>query len=173
MELRGGSDITGAIATADVLGILGRERVDMAHIWPLSSKDPFTAAGVRVFRNYDGQSGEFGDVGIWATNTDTVNTSVYASLSSSNANHVVVVAINKRKDAAVTAGIRLAHPASLGTGQVYLLAGTGPEIMTASPLAAIDVNAFSYAMPSRSVSVLVFEGSGAGVGIDGGAAMDG
>ena len=169
----GGSDITGAIATADVLGILGRQRVDMAHIWLLSAKEPFTFAGVRTFRNYDGKSGEFGDVGIAAANTDTVNTSVYAGLSSTNPNRVVVVAINKKSDVSVTAGIRLAHPANLGTAKVYLLAGTSPAIVAAPGLAAANVNAFSYSMPPRSVSVLVFEGEGAVLPIDGGAALDG
>jgi hypothetical protein len=169
----GGGDITGAIATADVLGILGRERVDMAHIWLLSSKEPFTYAGVRAFRNFDGKSGEFGDVGIAAGNSDTVNTSVYASLSSSNPNRVVVVAINKKSDVAVTAGIRLAHPSSIGTAKVYLLAGTDPAIVAAPGLPATDINAFSYSMPPRSVSVLVFEGEGAVSPIDGGASMDG
>ena len=169
----GGSDITGAIATADVLGILGREHVDMAHIWPLSQKEPFTSAGVRTFRNFDGKSGEFGDVGIAATNSDTVNTSVYAGLSSSNPNRVVVVAINKKSDVALSAGIRLAHPANLGTAKVYVLAGTSAEIVAAPGLAATDVNAFTYSMPPRSVSVLVFEGEGAALAIDGGTALDG
>ncbi|MBN2574612.1 MAG: endoglucanase A [Deltaproteobacteria bacterium] len=169
----GGGDITGAIATADVLGILGRERVAMAHIWPLSTHEPFTAAGFRVFRNYDGRSGEFGDVGIPAGNTDPVNTSVYASLSSSDPRHVVVVAINKKSDATVTAGIRLAHPASFGSARVYLLAGTAAEIVAGPGLAALDVNAFSYAMPPRSVSVLVFDGGGTAPGIDGGVSIDG
>jgi hypothetical protein len=169
----GGSDITGAIATADVLGILGRERVDMAHIWLLSSKEPFTFAGVRAFRNFDGQSGEFGDVGIAAANTDTVSTSVYASLSSSNPNRVVVVAINKKSDVAITAGILLAHPGSLAAAKVYLLAGTAPQIVAAPGLVATDTNAFSYSMPPRSVSVLVFEGEGAALAIDGGTALDG
>jgi hypothetical protein len=169
----GGSDITGAIATADVLGILGRERDDMAHIWPLTQKEPFTSAGVRVFRNYDGKSGDFGDVGIAAANTDSVNTSVYASLSSSNPNRVVVVAINKKSAVSVSAGIRLAHPANLGTAKVYLLAGASSEIILAPELAATDINTFFYTMPPRSVSVLVFEGEGASPAIDGGVALDG
>jgi hypothetical protein len=169
----GGNDITGAIATADVLGILGRERVDMAHLWPLAQKEPFTSAGVRAFRNYDGKSGEFGDVGIAAANSDTVNTSVYAGLSSSNPNRVVVVAINKKSDVAVSAGIRLAHPANLGTAKVYVLAGSKPEIVLAPELAATDVNAFAYSMPPRSVSVLVFEGTGGVLPMDGGVAVDG
>ena len=180
----GGSDITGAIATADVLGIFGREKVDMAHIWLLSSKEPFTFAGVKAFRNYDGQTGEFGDIGIAATNTDTVSTSVYASLASSNPNQVVVVAINKKSDASVTAGIRLAHPTSFGTAKVYELMGTSANIVPAPALAAGALNAFVYTMPPRSVSVLVFtdrttppvDGGGSvdgEISVDGGTSKDG
>lgn len=165
----GGSDITGAIATADVLGIFGRDGVDMAHIWPLSSQEPFIAAGVRAFRNYDGQSGEFGDVAIATTNTDMVGTSVYASLPSSNPNQVVMVAINK-KSSGVTAGIAIAHPASLTSSKVYVLSGTTAKLVAAPVLDAVGSNAFTYAMPARSVSVLVFAApDGAGVqGVDGG-----
>jgi hypothetical protein len=170
----GPNDITGAIATADVLGIFGREHVDMAHVWPLSSSEPFISAGFRAFRNYDGESGEFGDIGIATTNSDAVNTSVYASLSSSNPNRVVVVAINKQSDASVTAGIRVAHPASLTTARVYLLAGSTPDLVAAPGLAATDVNAFSYLMPPRSVSVLVFGAEGAPAQpLDAGTAEDG
>ena len=170
----GPNDITGAITTADVLGIFGREHVDMAHIWPLSQSEPFISAGVKAFRNYDGQSGEFGDIGIAAANSDTANTSVYASLSSSNPNHVVVVAINKKSDASVTAGIRLAHPANLTTAKVYLLAGSTPKLAAAPGLAATDVNVFSYVMPARSVSVLVFSTEAVPAQtLDGGAPLDG
>jgi hypothetical protein len=169
----GANDITGAIATADALGIFGREHVDMAHVWLLSSKEPFTFAGIRAFRNYDGRSGEFGDIGIAATNSDPVTTSVYASLSSSNPSRVIVVAINKKSDASVTAGIRLAHPASLATAKVYQLAGSKPEIAPAAPLAATTQNAFTYVMPARSVSVLVFSTDGPQSTVDGGASDDG
>ncbi len=169
----GGSDITGALATADVLGIFGREGVAMAHIWLLSGQEPFTYAGMRVFRNFDGQSGEFGDVGIAANNSDAASTSVYASLSSADPGQVMLVAINKKSDAAVSAGIRLAHPANLETAKVYVLAGDKPEIVAGAPLAATATNAFVYAMPPRSVSVLVFRGELAAPPLDGGVALDG
>ncbi len=151
----GANDITGAIATADVLGIFGREKVDMAHIWPLLSKEPFVAAGLKAFRNYDSQSGEFGDIAVAASNSDTVNTSVYASLPSSNPNQVIVVAINKKSDA-VSAGIRIAHPSELSSSKVFVLQGTSPDLVAAPALSAVGSNAFTYAMPPRSVTVLVF-----------------
>lgn len=169
----GANDITGAIATADVLGIFGRDKVDMAHIWPLSSKEPFVAAGMKAFRNYDGQSGEFGDIAIAAANSDTVNTSVYASLPSSNPNQVIVVAINKKSDV-VTAGIRIAHPGALANSKVFVLQGTTPNLVAAPVIGAAGSNAFTYAMPARSVTVLVFAAGNAPPQpeLDGGASLD-
>jgi hypothetical protein len=169
----GANDITGAIATADVLGIFGREKVDMAHIWPVLSKEPFVAAGVKAFRNYDGQSGEFGDIAIAATNSDTANTSVYASLPSSNPNQVIVVAINKKSDV-VTAGIRIAHPSELANSKVFVLQGTTPNLAAAPAIGAAGSNAFTYAMPGRSVTVLVFAARGTPPQpeLDGGASAD-
>jgi len=169
----GGNDITGAIATADVLGIFGREQVDMAHIWPLSSKEPFVAAGVKAFRNYDGQSGEFGDIAVAATNSDTVSTSVYASLPSSNPNQLIVVAINKKSDV-VSAGIRIGHPSELASSKVFVLQGTSSNLVGAPALTAVGSNAFTYAMPARSVTVLVFS-AGSAVpqpALDGGVSLD-
>jgi hypothetical protein len=166
----GGNDITGAIATVDALGIFGREKVDLADIWLLSSNEPFTFAAMKAFRNYDGQGGEFGDIEIAASNSDPIDTSVYASLSSSNPDQVVVVAINKKSDASVTAGIRLAHPASFASARVYQLAGTKADLVPApDDLVASALNAFTYTMPARSVSVLVFTGTGGIPPVDGGA----
>jgi len=155
----GGGDITGAIATADVLGIFGRTGVSLANLWWVSAAEPFTVAGVKAYRNFDGQAGEFGDIGIATSNSDTVNTSVYASLLSTNPGHVVVVAINKKRDAAINAGIQLAHPASFSKAKVYVLSGTSPSIQPAQDLSRTGTNAFVYAMPPRSVSILVFDGT--------------
>jgi hypothetical protein len=83
-----------------------------------------------------------------------------------------VVAINKKSNASVTAGIRLADPTKIDTAKVYLLAGTKPDLVAAPDLAATDVNAFSYVMPARSVSVLVFGTGGTAQPIDAGQAAD-
>ena len=59
----GGGDMSGAIASADVLGIFGRDGVDMAMKWPGAS-DTFTYAAFTAFRNYDGHGAAFGDTSI-------------------------------------------------------------------------------------------------------------
>ena len=62
----GGSDISGAIAEADVLGIFGQQGVFSANEWPLQSSEPYIAAGMNMFRNYDGANSTFGDTSISA-----------------------------------------------------------------------------------------------------------
>jgi hypothetical protein len=149
----GGADISGAVATADVLGIFGREGVDAAAFWP-SGRDTFTYAAFRAYRNFDGAGGKFGDISIEATSSDNAAASVYASVDSTQPNRVVIVAINKQTTAA-TAGIRVAHPASFTAASVYVLTSAAANLVAAAPLAPVSINSFSYAMPARSASVLV------------------
>ncbi len=91
----GANHISGAIAQADVLGIFGREGLYAATLWRLESSNDFIYGGFDAFRNYNGANGSFGDTSIRATNSDPVNTSVYASVDGGNAARMVVVAINK------------------------------------------------------------------------------
>lgn len=56
----GGADnISGALAQADVFGVLARERADLAFIWthPQGTQE----LAWKLFRNYDGTGGRFGD----------------------------------------------------------------------------------------------------------------
>ncbi|MES1164140.1 MAG: glycoside hydrolase family 44 protein, partial [Verrucomicrobiota bacterium] len=60
----GGSDISGGMAEADVLGIFGREGVDMATAWNWSDSvggNLYEIAGLQAFRNFDSHGGTFGD----------------------------------------------------------------------------------------------------------------
>ena len=55
----GGDNISGALAQADVFGILGRERADLAFIW--THPEGTQELAWKLFRNYDGAGGRFGD----------------------------------------------------------------------------------------------------------------
>jgi hypothetical protein len=153
----GGHDISGGVAEADVLGIFGREGLDMATAWnwpDAGNGNVYEIAGLKVFRNYDGNNGTFGDTSIHAVTTDDAASSVYASVASANVDRVVIVAINKKATAA-TAGITLAHPTSFPTAKVYTLTSAGPMLAPAPDITAVATNAFSYSMPAMSVSVIV------------------
>jgi len=86
--------INGALAQADILGIFGREQLDLATLWaPLDDQDPFTFA-FRIYRNYDGNNGSFGDIHLEADSTDQDQLAIYAAQRSQDG-AVTLVIINK------------------------------------------------------------------------------
>jgi hypothetical protein len=157
----GHGDISGAVAGADVLGIFGRDGVWLATNWDDSGQtggvdnSNFLYAAYRIFRNYDGANATFGDWSISATSSNAATSSVYASVSSTDPTHVVIVAINKNTTAQ-NAGITLAHPTAFSTLTAYQLTSASSNITkVATPIAKTATNAFVYNMPAMSVSVLV------------------
>lgn len=153
----GGHDISGGVAEADALGVFGREGLDMATAWnwPDSAMgNVYEIAGLQAFRNYDGHGATFGDTSIHAATTDDAASSVYASVDSTDANRLVIVAVNK-KTTASTAAIQITHPMSFSTAAVYTLTSAGPAMMPASSITASGANTFAYKMPAMSVSVIV------------------
>jgi hypothetical protein len=151
----GGSDISGSIATADTLGIFGANGVYMASLFPTWHDESFTYAGFDVFRNYDGNGAAFGDTTISASTTDLADSSVYASLESGDAAHLVVVAINKATTAKV-AGVQITHSTVYTKAAVYVLTQSGGAKMVAgAALTAVATNAFKVSMPAQSVTVIV------------------
>ena len=157
-------DISGGIAQADVLGVFGREGVYAAALWPQANPwaAPYAGSGARAFAyafgafrmylDYDGAGGRFGDVGLDATTSDVAASSVYASLDARG--RVVIVAINKRRTAQ-PARIAVTGPVTLRTAHVYTLTDPVPIPAHAPDLAVAAGNAFTYTMPALSVSTLV------------------
>lgn len=153
----GGGHISGAVATADVLGIFGRDGVALACIWPLNMDERFTYAGLQAFRNYDGAGAAYGDVALSASASDRAVASIYGSVDRSNPSRVVLIAINKRNQP-TRAGVTLAHPTVYTRAEVYVLSGTNPQLVKGADAATVAQNAWSYLMPAWSVSVLVPKG---------------
>jgi hypothetical protein len=86
--------MNGALAQADVLGIFGREGLDLATLWgPTKASDPWAYA-FRMYRNYDGSGGRFGDTAISATSTNQGRLAVYAATRSTDGALTIMV-INK------------------------------------------------------------------------------
>ncbi|MEM9411489.1 MAG: glycoside hydrolase family 44 protein, partial [Planctomycetota bacterium] len=96
--------VNGALAQADVLGIFGREGVELATLWaPPNPSQPGSFA-FRMFRNYDGSqssSGRFGDVSILATSDDPGIVSAFAARRAVD-EKITLMLINKTRDAVAT-----------------------------------------------------------------------
>jgi hypothetical protein len=147
-----GQDISGGIATADVLGIFGRYGAHAADFWGLGTSNTFAFGAFAMFRNYDGHGSGFGDTEVKATTTDTAGTSVYASIDKDAPGHLVIIAINKGL-APTTATLDL-QGVTATTASVYTLTSASSKPQPAAGLVGTGT-AFRYVMPAQSVSVIV------------------
>jgi hypothetical protein len=90
----GQEHISGAVAQADILGIFGREGLDLGALWGPPDLNSPAMFAFKIFRNYDDAGGEFGDRSIDASSSDQSQIAVYAALRTGD-NKVTVVVINK------------------------------------------------------------------------------
>ncbi|MEU8233342.1 glycoside hydrolase family 44 protein [Actinoplanes sp. NPDC048967] len=89
--------INGALTQADVLGIFGREGLDLATMWGEPQPAQPAAYAFRMYRNYDGAGGRFGDVSVSATSSDQGQLAVYAAQRSSD-KALTLMLVNKTSD---------------------------------------------------------------------------
>ena len=88
------------------------------------------------------------------TDSDTVNTSAYASVDAAGSLHVVVLNKNFTQPADLT--LKFAGPAAFGSAKVYAFDGSGPAI-TARATATVSSNQTSYVLPPLTAAHFVFQ----------------
>jgi Glycosyl hydrolase family 30 beta sandwich domain len=159
-----GGDVSGGIAQADVLGIFGREGVYAATLWPQAGiwANPYGGDGrrayafafgaFRMFRNYDGAGGRFGDTGLRATTTDVAASSVYASRDPNG--NIVLVVINKSNAVKVT-NIALQGASGLATARTYVMSAASADPVRGANAAVFAGSTVTYSMPAMSVTTIV------------------
>lgn len=150
----GGEDeISGGIAQADVLGIYGKYGVYNADAWPLQSNVSYLVPAFNLYLNYDGQGGKFGATSVHETDSDTVNTSAYASIDGSNNLHLIV--INKNFTANADLNVLIPGPAQYGNGAVWAFDGSSASI-TQRASATVTNNQFTYTLPPLTAAHFIF-----------------
>ncbi|GAA3805122.1 glycoside hydrolase family 44 protein [Sphaerisporangium flaviroseum] len=113
--------LNGALTQADVLGIFGREGADLATLWaPPAPADP-GAYAFRMYLNYDGKGGRFGDTSVRSTSTDQSRLAVYGATRSGDGALTMMVVNKTGSDLAAPLTITGATPG--GTAQVYRYSG--------------------------------------------------
>lgn len=80
----GEGDASGAVALAQVLGIFGREGVDVASYWRFPKPNSPAGAAFRLYGNFDGRGSRFGDLSLPAT-SNRPEVSVFAARNSKTA----------------------------------------------------------------------------------------
>lgn len=151
-------DINGALAQADVLGIFGREGLDLATLWgPPTATQP-GAYAFRIYRNYDGSHSTFGDTSVQAASTNQDRVAVYAAQRTSDSALTLII-INKT-NGALTSNLSLSGFTPLGNAQVYRYSAASlSSIQRILPDQAVSASGFSASYPANSITLLVIPGN--------------
>ena len=151
----GGSDISGGVAEADVLGVFAREGVYAANFWPEQSDFSFILGGMDMFRNFNGSGAAYGDTNVKATTSDGANTAIYSSVDAANPGRMVVVIVN-RGNASATTALRIWHTVRFSSAHVYRLEGaiSTPQDKGTS---TITGNSMNVTIPAYSVTTILLQ----------------
>lgn len=143
--------INGALAQADVLGIFGRENLDLATMWDPPEADQPGAFAFRIFRNYDGAGSAFGDTSIRATSADQSRVAVYAAQRPDGT--LTMVLINKMTEA-LTSNFTLAN-APAASARRYLYDNTDLSQIVRIADLPLSGGTISVLLPPSSITLLV------------------
>jgi len=154
--------INGALAQADILGIFGREGLDLGTLWPtdVPSKQLPGMMSFAVYRNYDGANSTFGNMALASTSADQSKLSVYGALRTAD-NMVTVVVINKTYGD-LTDTVSLANLTPNGTAKVFLYSNANlaaivaqPDLTVTPPAGGSTTSTVSTTFPAQSVTLIV------------------
>jgi hypothetical protein len=160
--------INGALAQADVLGIFGREGLDFATLWTSPDFTQPVAFAYRMYRNYDGAGGAFGETRVRAQSDDQAQLATYAALRADGA--LTIMVINKTANA-LNAPLQIANFAG-GTAQVYRYTNADWTRIVRDTDTTLGSNTM-VAFPGTSITLLVIPPGTASTSLSGTVTMQG
>ncbi|HZZ43293.1 MAG TPA: glycoside hydrolase family 44 protein [Tepidisphaeraceae bacterium] len=155
-----GDDISGGIAQADVLGIFGAQGVYDANWWDEGNGSRMVNAAARMYLNFDGHGGHFGDTSVSASVGNNSTTSIYAATDSTDPARLTIVLINKTSSS-LPATVSLQNLLKYGTAQPYQFNATSSvvsgvvQISTLTAFTLANPQTLSFSMSPLSVTTLV------------------
>jgi hypothetical protein len=147
------ANLNGATTQADVLGIFGREGLDVATRWTVPLNPSPTYLAMEIYRNYDGKLSTFGDTSVSAEVANPDDLSSFAAVRSSDGALTVMV-INKQQGSTPVT-VSLANFGTNGTAQAYQIASATQTSITQLGSVPIANNAITTTVPSQSITLFV------------------
>jgi hypothetical protein len=152
-----GDHISGGLAQIDVLGILGRDGAYVANYWGdgpgVGELPKYIAAAFRLYRNYDGKGGKYGDTAVSATTADNSKAAIFAATDSKSPGSLTVIVINRTLALRYKAKIALGG-AACAKADAFVLDETSPKIQGPKP-ATVEAGEIRYDLAPLSAALLV------------------
>jgi len=152
--------INGATAEADVLGIFGREGLDLALKWNTPVPGTPVAKAFQMYRNYDGAKSTFGDTSVSATSTANADNLAAFAAQRTGDGALTVIVINKQRVGTIDTTLNLANYAAAGTLETWQLTSAN-NITHVMPDVPYSGGTFSRSLGPQSITLFVVHGSGA------------
>lgn len=152
----GVDDGSGALAQLDVLGIFGREGLDMATLWEpyadyvTTPEDEFSNRPVfwafRMYRNYDGAGSRFGNLALLTNSTDESTVSSFAAQREDGATTIMLINKSLTEQRISISGVS-------GSADVYRYEGSNPQAI--AKVNDVFLGSELVALPARSASLFI------------------
>jgi hypothetical protein len=157
--------MNGATTQADILGIFGREGLDLANRWTTPAAGSPAYLAMKMYRNYDGSHSTFGETSVSASVVDPDQVDAFASVRASDGALTVMV-INKNlydpahPTATTPITINVGNFLSDGVAHPWQLAAINPADQTHAAITHLaDVtgagNSFTFSAPQQSITLFV------------------
>ena len=155
-EYNWGADahINGATTQADILGIFGREGLDIGTRWGAPDPATPTYKAMKMFRNVDGNNSGFGDVSVSDVAPDPDNVSSFASVRGSDG-ALTILLINKALSGTAQTTVSLANFTPAATAKAWQLTSANAINALADIAVSKPANATPYLtlnLPAQSVT---------------------
>jgi hypothetical protein len=147
--------INGATAQADILGIFGREGLDLATRWTTPTNTTPTYKAIKMYRNYDGNKSTFGDTSVFTSVPNPDNLSAFSAVRTADGALTLMV-INKDIYNATPVNASLANFNATGIAQRWQL--TAANVITRLGDISVTNSTLIDTVPSQSITLYVLPG---------------
>jgi hypothetical protein len=147
-----GDHVSGGLAQADVLGIFGKYGVFLAAYW--GDMKPYNLAAFKLYRDYDGKNGAFGDTCVSAASEDITRSSCYAAIDSKNPGTLWVIVLNKDQKNSVNGKFKFQGKEAYKAYEAYGFDAKSPGIRLLKK-GSVDKDHFDYSLPPLSATLFV------------------
>ncbi len=144
--------LNGATTQADILGIFGREGLDIASRWTTPTTNSPTYLSMKIYRNYDGSKSPFGDMSVACAVPNPDNLSAFASKRSSDGAMTVMV-INKIGSANIRVDLANFTPSS--AAEVWQISSDAQTSINHLSNATVSNGSISATVPAQSITLYV------------------
>ena len=144
--------INGATTQADILGIFGREGLDLATRWTTPEANTPTFKAMKLYRNYDGSKSTFGDISVSDAVPDPDSLSSFAAIRSSDGAMTVMI-VNKSLANSPLVNVNIANFAATGLAQAWQL--TSANSITRLSDVSVGGGSLHITVPAQSVTLLI------------------